>query len=452
MIYNNFNKINKRQYLKTYYSEDIEKFSKLSKDFNPIHLDKKNETRLIFGKRIVHGMLVLVDILEKISLKKISHKVNSINCNFLKPIFLDFKIYYRMKNYKDCTFIEIISDNQTCVYFELSSKYFKLDKKMKSNLSFKLKSNLNSKKYLNISKELGSHTLRLILFLSYLVGMKFPGKYSIFSNLKFSIEKKYQNIKMINFLLKKNKKFNFYEGFGKNFPIYFDAIKHPKFSEQTSFKTLKSIINFKKAKKLDKKSRCLVIGGSRGIGELTLKILLLLGAQVNVTYNKNYENLNKIKKETQTLSHKLKMQKYDIFNDNVNFKNYKYIFYFPTPKIKTSEKKFNKELFQNYNLFYNIKFIKFCRKLSKNNNAKVFFPSTIFLNSDIEKKKFSEYCKAKKLAEENILKFNKNNNNLKIYSYRIEQQYTDQNLSFINNNLKRKFDTSFFQTILKFCS
>ena len=57
-----------------------------------------------------------------------------------------------------------------------------------------------------------------------------------------------------------------------------------------------------------------------------------------------------------------------------------------------------------------------------------------------------------KLAEENILKFNKNNNNLKIYSYRIEQQYTDQNLSFINNNLKRKFDTSFFQTILKFCS
>ena len=58
---------------------------------------------------------------------------------------------------------------------------------------------------------------------------------------------------------------------------------------------------------------------------LTLKILLLL-EQVNVTYNKNYENLNKIKKETK-LIHKLKMQKYDIFNDNVNFKNYKYILF-----------------------------------------------------------------------------------------------------------------------------
>jgi len=43
---------------KTFTQEDVEAFSKLSGDTNPIHLDENYARRTRFDGRIIHGMLV----------------------------------------------------------------------------------------------------------------------------------------------------------------------------------------------------------------------------------------------------------------------------------------------------------------------------------------------------------------------------------------------------------
>jgi acyl dehydratase len=43
---------------KRFSSQDVEQFAELSLDRNPIHLDEKAAAQSVFGRRVVHGMLV----------------------------------------------------------------------------------------------------------------------------------------------------------------------------------------------------------------------------------------------------------------------------------------------------------------------------------------------------------------------------------------------------------
>jgi len=43
---------------KVFTEEDVIKYSEISTDTNPIHLDESYASSTVFGKRIVHGMLV----------------------------------------------------------------------------------------------------------------------------------------------------------------------------------------------------------------------------------------------------------------------------------------------------------------------------------------------------------------------------------------------------------
>ena len=43
---------------KVFTEEDVIKYSEISSDTNPIHLDESYASSTVFGKRIVHGMLV----------------------------------------------------------------------------------------------------------------------------------------------------------------------------------------------------------------------------------------------------------------------------------------------------------------------------------------------------------------------------------------------------------
>ena len=45
------------QYVKQVTEEDVRAFSKISGDYNPIHLDDEFAKSSIFGERIIHGML-----------------------------------------------------------------------------------------------------------------------------------------------------------------------------------------------------------------------------------------------------------------------------------------------------------------------------------------------------------------------------------------------------------
>jgi 3-hydroxybutyryl-CoA dehydratase len=78
------------EYKKTFSAEDVLMFSKISGDDNPIHLDSKYAEKSIFGKRVVHGVLV-TGMISKIFGTQYPGNGTiylSQNSKFLKPVFV----------------------------------------------------------------------------------------------------------------------------------------------------------------------------------------------------------------------------------------------------------------------------------------------------------------------------------------------------------------------------
>ena len=69
---------------------DVRQFSKISGDYNPIHLDEEVASKSFFGKRIVHGMFGASLISSVISndLPGEGSIYISQNLNFIRPIYV----------------------------------------------------------------------------------------------------------------------------------------------------------------------------------------------------------------------------------------------------------------------------------------------------------------------------------------------------------------------------
>jgi len=80
--------------IRIFTSEDVEKYSEITGDTNPIHLNEEYAAKSIFKKRVVHGIYT-ISLFSKI-FGTIYPKQGGIyltqNCRFLKPIFIGEKI------------------------------------------------------------------------------------------------------------------------------------------------------------------------------------------------------------------------------------------------------------------------------------------------------------------------------------------------------------------------
>jgi len=76
---------------KTFTKEDVIKFSEISLDVNPIHLDEEYAKNTVFGKNIVHGILVS-GLFSAIIANKLPGPGSiylTQELNFKKPVFHD---------------------------------------------------------------------------------------------------------------------------------------------------------------------------------------------------------------------------------------------------------------------------------------------------------------------------------------------------------------------------
>ncbi len=76
---------------RTFNTKDVELFSKVSGDYNPVHLDKDYAKTTIFKRRVVHG--ALINAMFSSLLGTTLPGEGSIYCNqktrFTKPVFID---------------------------------------------------------------------------------------------------------------------------------------------------------------------------------------------------------------------------------------------------------------------------------------------------------------------------------------------------------------------------
>jgi len=444
-------------------------FSTLSGDNNPIHLDAIYARRTVWGKPVVHGVhIVLRAINEWLSSTQLkSCELTDISVEFLNVLLIDEEPN------------EIIKDNGKEVSIQIMNSYGNLITKILFNYVIKSKNkvfNFNSK----ISKDdviehsiaafttlsetitiplcinfsllkkmypdsfsiLNLGQISLLLNTTRCVGNRWPGLNSIYHKLdiKFT-NKRILNSKVLYTIKKVHTKLNFIDiecqcdiGFGS-----IRAFVRPSFSQQASVRELASKVSYNEFHN----QKALVIGGSRGIGEVVVKLIALGGAEVLFTFVKGTEDANRVIESLNDVNINIETQQYDTLMPTqesiekiIHFQP-THIYYFATPAISQGKKNtFTIKLLYNFIEYYLNSFIKLLELFSY--PTTLFYPSSVFVEELTDG--MWEYSISKYAGELLCMYINKYRHRTSVFSPRLPRIVTDQTVSLLPIKTKKAED------------
>lgn len=394
------------------HKEDQEIFCQLSNDCNPIHLNLDYVSKTVYCKPIVYGVLGILKAFEK----KI---VPAINSNLFKFIKVRFDKYINIDTLVDvyyydgyikictdgelCTYIEYELDDTISATFDLTDNLNILEEPLsndepvdKYNHHMSVNNALLKKHYPILYNYYNNRQIWQIINTSTFVGMITPGMYSIFNSLEIIDDRTTEhNCDDLFFCLNnfdKEYKICNYDFYGKYTCGKITSIYRNKPVIQKRLKNIERSDIFKD-------ENVLVIGGSRGLGEVISKLFHANGAKVTLTYCNSHKEAEKIQNESNQEIRICKynaIQDYDKINELTKYECFTKIFYMATPSV-TNQSSFNLERFLNYVEYYCIGFKNLLENINMKTLKHVYYPSTVFL--DKENTKYREYTLAKKIGE-----------------------------------------------------
>lgn len=433
-------------------------FALVSGDYNPIHIDEIESRKLHSGGILVHGIHTVTWALDYFFREYPIFKIGSLKTQFFKPIYIGQNLTIIIENISSTRSVIKVYDKELLVSIIVESSEisfgnkivdsvypFELPKEFKyedhtNALPISLSEEMILAKYPNICSSVGLEIVSNILGLSRLVGMKCPGLNSLFAGFhitfnnidKLKANRIYWSIAKYrgnHAPMKISVRSSIMEGHIQAFIRPTPVIQLP-FSQISDF--TKNSIDLSN-------TYSVIIGGSRGLGEVTSKIIASYGGRVLVTYNKGQneainicEDINSNAQADLAVPVHLNMEDPRTLLDYVTTKGIQIdsIYYFATPKIKGSSSiELDRDLLGTYNLFYTIYFSRLLKLLEINvtNSIKIYYPSTVFIDEGNEN--LMEYVLAKKNAEVYISYVNRRLRNIDVLVDRLGRLNTDQNNS-----------------------
>jgi len=433
--------------------EDQKKFSNISGDKNPIHLDSNFAKKTIAGECIVHGIHAFLWALESIS-SKINITLSHAVINFKNPIHIDETVILNLDSklqeiqllsIKGVLFISIkykLSDSLSPMVstpissdinlFEpLDSDVFGLEKGVEIPSIYGGNQRMAAKIFSNLCTKLGEDRVYEISLLSNIVGMQVPGLHSLFvacdiffevgsldRNPSYKIMESYINLGLLKL-----------QYTGKNINSNITALRRPSYTPKSCDELLKTI----PTTHLLKDKKILVIGGSRGIGAVFSKVAALNGAKVSVTYASNELDAQEICSDIENhTSAKVKYFHLDVTENNLidNFPlDYDVLCYFASSKIfgKTTTE-FEISRYKNFFKIYCEGFERIAKRFLAAGGCCIYYPSSVAVDKD--NKGLEEYKVAKSIGEL-VCRSLINNKGANIIIDRLDRVATDQTLSIL---------------------
>jgi NAD(P)-dependent dehydrogenase (short-subunit alcohol dehydrogenase family) len=458
---------------KTFLQDDQEHFARISGDVNPMHMDAVAARRLIVGQQVVHGVHVLLTAMEYSVPRRApgSPSSRSIQCTFNNPVTVgDGVVFHQHSDTPGELTVEATVGDLRCAHIVLGT----LANPAPVNLSPALTSEptrhaasvqdvvvlpalsqpLEDPSTLLVGQRYairpvsadwkrafpgacqvwGPDALASIAALSYIVGMVCPGLHSIFSSIDVHVKPTAEWDGLLYFSVSKyDPRFSLFEiQIDGAISGHIRAFVRPAPQRQPTTRELMAEVVANEFKG----TQALVIGGSRGLGEVTAKLLAAGGAEVTITYAAGVQDaqavcddINSVVGAARCGCQKLDLTQGGLATLRMNWESVDAIYFYATPKIfKKKEAIFDGGSFDNFFNFYIRDFYEICTFLEKTvvaRQVRVYLPSTVFIAD--RPKGMTEYAMAKAAAEVLVQDINRSFKHVEVICTRLPRLNTDQN-------------------------
>jgi NAD(P)-dependent dehydrogenase (short-subunit alcohol dehydrogenase family) len=393
-------------------------FASLSGDVNPIHLDPVAARRTVAGQCIVHGMHSLLWALDMLARTLVAAR--AVRVRFLKPVFLDEEVRCTwdaqagklILTVDDIKVVDATLETGSPPVNDIVAAPPVPGRKAPADLTFhaclefrprpfELHGNpdLTGKLFPDAARLYGRQTISEIAALSFVVGMEVPGLNSLFSSLRINLMPVPDAPRHFS-VVEGDERFNrlAIRVTGRTLQAEIEAFYRPPPVRMPASADL-----IKRVRSGEHAGVCaLVVGGSRGLGEITAKLIAAGGGSVIITYRTGADEANGIADDIQRSGGQCQAIPLTAGEATVlppDLPAINQLYYFATPKIfgkRTS--RFDDALYQKYFSVYVDGFEAICQQLVEHGNRPaILYPSTVAIDKPLPE--LAEYVKAKSEGE-----------------------------------------------------
>jgi len=440
--------------------DDQRRFAVLSGDYNEIHLDPVAARRAMGGEQVVHGLNTVLWAVDRF-VSQSTETLTGLQCTFRKPVHLGEEIQARLigdntagvrvsvvrngtglvdirlalgslaepKSPDDRTALELPSAPAELSIEEMSG--------LVGRLAIPLRDDLAIEAFPEATSRLGGVVVSQLASISRLVGMVCPGRYSLLSGLDlvlnpsgsashvdWKVTRADSRVAAVSLELT-----------GGRVEGTVTAFARPRPTSQPTMRQVAEVIvpgEFSR-------SRALVVGGSRGLGELTAKLLAAGGADVVVTWVASEQDAELVVDEIRSAGASASAIRLDVAHPAAPIEQMAsagwlpdQIYYFATPPIFVRRTAFfDQALLDRFTDCY---VGGFARVVEACHNAgapllTAFYPSSVAVEEDVEA--LTEYAAAKAAGEVAARILGSSERWLTTVIRRLPRLPTDQTATFI---------------------
>jgi hypothetical protein len=449
--------IAKRQFA----SQDLKWFAGISGDWNPIHLDEVVARRLLPGGIVVPGMFTVLWALNELG-EHSNEGIGNIKVQFHRPILLGqpLSLFQEKgtgngevrlsvcRGAEEVAVIWIIFGERVisgALSPEVFAQSYPIDhsfEDLKGACGEIIAAGSETelrKVFPRLSSSLGLLPIASLLAFSRLVGMKCPGLHSLFVGLNVKTQPEesrseiFWEVSRHSVCLAPIR----IDVRGGGLTGTLDAFIRPQPVQQPSMDVVASYIE----PGIFKEQVAFVIGGSRGLGELTAKIISAGGGDVTISYMQGLEDAKRVRDEINNWGGRCSIERIDVEQPEASIAEIlkvplSHLYYFASPRIHSSKSiPFDSSLYGTFNQIYVLSFVRIMIFLSERlvRGCNVFYPSTEFL--DERPREFGEYIAAKAAGEAVCQYFDQNITNVSILAHRLPMLLTDQTKGLIRKEM-----------------
>ena len=447
-------------------ANDQRAFAKLSGDYNPLHMDPLLARRLLFGRQVVHGLHALLWSLDCHLISEGQPLVlQTVKANFQAGIGLGQTVRSLVTLQDDYRIaIQLEADSTPAAWIEVSwgplrnqraDTLPKLSAAPKTcrersleevaaasgNLALYFDGDLAGGLFPNLIRVLPPMQIAALLATTRLVGMECPGYHSIYSSLNLVFFSAGAGASNLNYRVAECNQRLALISMNVEAPGIKGQIKaflRPKPQKQAPFSDVCRVVESDEFSN----QRALIIGGSRGLGEVSAKLLAAGGAEVVLTYYRGEQDAQRVIEEIVSQGADADCLPLNVLEpsqalpDKIDNRTTPlYLYYCATPPIFQAVKgKFSSPLFTTFADYYVTGFLRTVQALVVRPQGlqKIFYPSSTAVEElplDM-----AEYAAAKMAGEIACDFLQKAHPGIGIHKPRLPRVATDQTVSLLPVN------------------